>query len=61
MTDDDCREIFAYSLKGRSDFTEEFLNEIFSDYSVENLKVINLETPEGNSWHQTWQSDMRND
>lgn len=34
MSDDDCREVFATVLKGGSDLTAEFLNEILADYSV---------------------------
>ncbi len=44
MSDDDCRELFALSLKGSSDFTVEFLSEIFSDYSVSHLDVVSIDT-----------------
>ena len=42
MSDDDCREVFATVLKGSSDFTAEFLNEILADYSVEDVVVVKL-------------------
>lgn len=44
MSTDDCIEVFLGVLKGNSDITVELLNELISDYSVENLEVI--ETPE---------------
>ena len=44
MSDDDCRELFAMSLKGASDFTAEFLNDILEDYSVEDIIVVNMKT-----------------
>lgn len=46
MSDDDCREIFALSLKGASDFTAEFLNDILSDFSVTNLTVVEIDDPD---------------
>ncbi len=46
MSDDDCREVFATVLKGGSDLTAEFLNEILADYSVED--VIAVEPTETN-------------
>ncbi len=45
VTDDDCREIFATVLKGASDLTAEFLNEILSDYSVGDVIAIKVESP----------------
>lgn len=45
VTDDDCREIFATVLKGASDLTTEFLNEILSDYSVGDVVAIKVESP----------------
>ena len=47
MSDDECRELFAYALKGSSDFTAGFLNGILSDYCVENLIVVNTDTLDG--------------
>ncbi|WP_417851088.1 hypothetical protein [Thalassoglobus sp.] len=47
MTDDECRELFAYALKGSSDFTAGFLNDILSDYCVEHLIVVNTDTLDG--------------
>ena len=40
MSDDDCREVFATVLKGGSDLTAEFLNEILADYSVDDVIAI---------------------
>jgi hypothetical protein len=34
LSADDCMELFSYSLKGSSDFTEELLKNIFADYGV---------------------------
>ncbi|WP_160148066.1 hypothetical protein [Rubripirellula obstinata] len=44
MSDDDCREIFATVLKGGSDLTAKFLNELLEDYSVEDVIVVNTKT-----------------
>ena len=40
LSADDRIEIFRTILLGGSDLTAELLNEILSDYSVENLSVI---------------------
>lgn len=37
---DDRVEIFLQCLMGSSDITKELLEELFQDYSVENLKII---------------------
>lgn len=42
LTPDDRVEIFKTILLGSSDLTKELLNEILRDYSVENLKVIEI-------------------
>lgn len=44
MSDDDCREVFATVLKGGSDLTAEFLNDLLEDYSVEDVIVVNTKT-----------------
>ncbi len=45
LTVDDRVEIFSFILSGSSDFTKELLDRILSDYSVENLEI--LETKDG--------------
>jgi hypothetical protein len=42
VSDDDCREVFATVLKGSSDFTAEFLNDILADYSVGDIIALQL-------------------
>lgn len=42
LTPDDRDEIFRTILLGSCDITKELLGEIISDYSVTNLKVINV-------------------
>lgn len=42
LTPDDRVEIFSSILVGNSDITKELLEEVISDYSVSNLKVINV-------------------
>ena len=39
LSTDDCIEVFRTALKGSSDITAELLNDIISDYSVDNLEV----------------------
>ena len=46
LTPDDRIEIFRTILLGSCDITKELLEEIISDYSVSNLKVINIEDGE---------------
>lgn len=43
LTPDDRIEIFRTILLGNSDFTKELLDDVMSDYSVSNLKVITVE------------------
>lgn len=43
LTPDDRIEIFRTILIGSSDFTKELLEDVMSDYSVSNLKVITVE------------------
>lgn len=43
LTDDERIELFRYACVGSSDFTAELLQEIFDDYSVEHLQVIEVE------------------
>jgi len=40
VTVDDAHEVFAGVLHGECDFTKEFLDEIFSDYSVSDIEII---------------------
>lgn len=40
LTVDDRVEIFRTILQGSSDFTKNLLDEILSDYSVDNLEII---------------------
>lgn len=40
---DDRNEIFRYILAGNSDFTKKLLDEIFSDYCVENLEILEIQ------------------
>lgn len=42
LTPDDRIEIFRTILVGNSDFTKELIEDVMSDYSVSNLKVINI-------------------
>jgi len=43
LTVDDRIEIFRTVLLGNSDFTKELFDQIFSDYSVSHLDVIEVE------------------
>lgn len=43
LTEDEREELFRYALSGSSDFTAELLQEIFDDYDVEHLQVIEVE------------------
>ena len=42
LTVDDRIEIFKHILIGGSDFTKKLLDEILSDYCVENLEIIEI-------------------
>ena len=42
LTVDDRVEIFSYILLGSSDFTKKLLDEILSDYCVENLEIVEI-------------------
>jgi hypothetical protein len=42
LTVDDRIEIFRTTLVGSSDLTKDLLNEILEDYSVSNLKIIEI-------------------
>ncbi len=42
LTVDDRIEIFRTILVGSSDLTKDLLNEILEDYSVSNLKIIEI-------------------
>ena len=42
LTVDDCIELFSFALKGKYDITKELLDQVFSDYDVDNLEVIEL-------------------
>lgn len=46
LTADDRIEIFRTILVGSSDFTKELLEDVLSDYSVLDLKVINTNDEE---------------
>ena len=46
LTPDDRIEIFRTILLGNSDFSKDLLNEILSDYSVDNLEIIELKNGE---------------
>jgi hypothetical protein len=46
LTTDDRIEIFRTILVGNSDFTKELIEDVMSDYSVSNLKVININNDE---------------
>lgn len=46
LTPDDRIEIFRTILIGSSDFTKELLEDVMSDYSVSNLKVLTVEDDE---------------
>ena len=46
LTPDDRVEVFRTILIGSSDFTKELLEDILTDYSVTNLKVISLKDGE---------------
>lgn len=43
LTPDDRIEVFRTILLGNNDFTKELLEDVMSDYSVSNLKVITVE------------------
>ena len=40
---DDRNEIFRYVLAGNSDFSKKLFDEIFSDYCVENLEIVEIQ------------------
>jgi hypothetical protein len=42
LTVEDRVEIFSFILPGSSDFTKELLDRILSDYSVENLEILEI-------------------
>ena len=42
LTVDDRVEIFSYILLGTSDFTKNLLDEILSDYNVQNLEIVEI-------------------
>lgn len=42
LSGDDRIEVFSTILLGSSDFTKQLLDEIFSDYCVDHLEVIEL-------------------
>jgi len=42
LTVDDRVEIFSYILLGTSDFTKKLLDEILTDYCIENLEIIEI-------------------
>jgi len=42
LTPDDRIEIFSQILLGNSDFSKKLLDEILSDYCVDNLKIIEI-------------------
>ncbi len=42
LSADDRVEVFSTILTGSSDFTKELLDEIFSDYCVSHLEVIEI-------------------
>ena len=42
LTVDDRVEIFSYILLGSSDFTKKLLDEILSDYCVENIEIVEI-------------------
>lgn len=42
LTGDDRVEIFSFILSGGSDFTKKLLDEILSDYCVENLEIVEI-------------------
>ena len=46
LTSDDRVEIFRGILLGSSDFSKDILNEILSDYCVDNLEVIETDNGE---------------
>lgn len=46
LTPEDRIEIFRTILIGSSDFTKELLEDVMSDYSVLNLKVLTVEDDE---------------
>ncbi len=39
---EDRKEIFRYILLGSSDFSKQLLDEILSDYCVENLEILEI-------------------
>jgi hypothetical protein len=46
LTPDDRIAIFRTILVGNSDFTKELIEDVMSDYSVSNLKVMNINNDE---------------
>jgi len=46
LTPDDRIEIFRTILVGSFDFTKELIEDVISDYSVSNLKVMNINNDE---------------
>ena len=46
LTPDDRDEVFRTILLGSCDITKELLEDIISDYSVENLEVIKVDNAE---------------
>jgi hypothetical protein len=46
LTPDDRVEVFRTILLGNSDLTKDLLNEILGDFSVDNLKVIEINNGE---------------
>lgn len=46
LTTDDRIEIFRTILIGNSDFTKELIEDMMSDYSVSNFKVISINNDE---------------
>lgn len=51
LTPDDRIEIFRTVLLSHADFTKELLEEVLSDYSVSQLKVVELENTSKSSNH----------
>lgn len=43
LTSDDRLEIFSTILLGSSDFTKELLDEILSDYNVDNIGIVEID------------------
>ncbi len=42
LTPDDRIEIFSQILLGNSDFSKKLLDEILSDYCIDNLKIVEI-------------------